>query len=289
MNEGPITQGDEAVEQLIDGVNFGEGPRWHDGELWYADFYQRRVYSVTTAGVRTTRLEVDDQPSGMGWMPDGSLLVVGMTKRQVLRAAPGSTELVVHADLSEMAPWHCNDMVVDAAGNAYVGNFGFDLDGGAEWISTDLILVRADGSAEVAAPELFFPNGSVITADGSTLIVGETMGARYTAFPINADATLGESRVWAEVPGTAPDGCSQDREGGIWFADAVGKQVVRVEEGGTITHQVPTPQPTFACQLGGADGATLFVLTAKTAKPDGASAAATGAIWTHPVEIPAVG
>ena len=212
---------------LVDNVDFGEGPRWHDGRLWYSDFYQRAIYSVTTAGERTVMFgDLDDRPSGLGWMPDGSLLAVAMTSRSVWREVDGT--LQPHADLSAIATGHCNDMVVDAAGNAYVGNFGFDFEGGATFAAADLALVRADGSVEVAAEGLAFPNGSVITPDGSTLIVGESFGGDYVAFDIADDATLSNRRVWAAIPGAAPDGCAQDADGGIWFSDAFGSQVVRV-------------------------------------------------------------
>ncbi len=253
---------------LVDGVDFGEGPRWRDGTLWYSDFYQRSIYRVTADGVRTAVFSgLEDRPSGMGWLPDGTLVVVFMTTRRVMRDN-GDGTLVEHADLSGVATWHCNDMVVDAHGNIYVGNFGFDLESSSEFQPADLALVRPDGSVEVAATALAFPNGSVITPDGNTLIVGQTFGGDYLAYPINADATLGERRQWAEIPGTAPDGCTLDSAGGIWFSDALGSQVVRVEEGGNVTHRVPTPQPTFACALGGDDGRTLHVLCAPGSHPD---------------------
>jgi sugar lactone lactonase YvrE len=266
--------------QLIDGVDFGEGPRWHDGRLWYSDFYQRAIYSVTADGDRTVEFGgLDDRPSGLGWMPDGSLLVVAMTKRQVWRELDG--ELVVHADLATVATGHCNDMVVDASGNAYVGNFGFDYETrGAEFAPADLALVRPDGSVEVAAAGLSFPNGSVITPDGSTLIVGESFGADYVAFDIAADATLTNRRVWASVPGTAPDGCALAGDGAIWFSDAIGSQVVRVVEGGDVTHRIATPMPTYACALGGDDLATLFVLCAPHTHPDKVAGKGLGVILT---------
>ena len=265
---------------LVDGVDFGEGPRWHDGMLWYSDFYQRAIYTVTAEGERTAVFDhLDDRPSGLGWMPDGTLLVVFMTTRRVMRASPQGT-LVEHADLSAVAGWHCNDMVVDAHGNAYVGNFGFDLEGRASFQPAALSLVRNDGSIEIVAAEMAFPNGAVITPDDNTLIVGQSFGGNYLAFDIADDATLGTPREWAAIEGTAPDGCTLDEAGGIWFADALGSQVVRVLEGGQVTHRLATPQPTFACALGGADGQTLFVLCAPGSHPDEVAGKAAGAIYT---------
>lgn len=274
-------------EQLVDGVDFGEGPRWHDGRLWYSDFYQQRVYTVTEAGERETVLEIDDRPSGLGWMPNGDLLLVSMTARQLLRYDGSAT--TVHAELADFAPNKVNDMVVDASGNAYVGHFGFDLEAGADFVPASVLLVRADGSVSVAAGEMAFPNGSVITPDEATLIVGQSFGGDYVAFDINADATLSNRRQWAEIPGTAPDGCALDADGAIWFSDARGSQVVRVREGGEVTDRIETPQPTYACMLGGADGRTLFALTSPGAHPDQAAGSGAGAIWTLQVEHPGTG
>jgi sugar lactone lactonase YvrE len=275
-----------SFEVFIDGIDFGEGPRWHDGRLWYSDFYQHTVNAVSPDGRRETIVTFDDggQPSGLGWMPDGSLLIVSMLDRTVRRLVDG--RLHVHADLSGIAEFHCNDMVVDRRGHAYVGNFGFDLFtlgvGGAR--PATLAHVRPDGTAAAAAHDLHFPNGSVITPDGGTLIVGETMGARYTAFHLDAGGNLGPGRVWAEVPGMAPDGCTLDEAGGIWFADAVGARVVRVEEGGRITDTLDVGTDVYACALGGADGRTLYVLAAPDADPTRAAGTGRGSILTTRVE-----
>lgn len=278
-----------AWDLLVDGVDFGEGPRWHGGRLWYSDFYQAAIYSVGPDGDRRIEYgDLPDQPSGLGWMPDGSLLVVFMTTRRVMRDH-GDGNLVEHADVSSVATWHCNDMVVDAAGNAYVGNFGFDLEARDRYRPADLALVRADGTVEVAATELRFPNGSVITPDGGTLIVGQSFGGDYVAFTIGDDATLTARRTWATIEGTAPDGCTLDAAGGIWFSDAVGSQVVRVEEGGNVTHRIATPQPTFACMLGGNAGTTLFALCAPGSGADASAGKAAGAIYSMTAEHPHAG
>jgi sugar lactone lactonase YvrE len=274
---------------LVDGVDFGEGPRWRDGTLWYSDFFQRAIYRVTPEGERTAVFsDLDDRPSGLGWLPDGTLLAVFMTSRRIMRDG-GDGTLVEHADLATVAAWHCNDMVVAANGDAYVGNFGFDLDAAAGFALADLALVRPDGSVEVAATDLRFPNGSVITPDGSTLIVGETFGGDFVAFTIGDDGTLSDRRQWAEVSGTAPDGCSLDTAGGIWFSDAIGSQVVRVEAGGNVTDTVATPMPTFACVLGGDDGRTLYALCAPGSHPDQCAGQAAGSIQAMRVEHPHAG
>ena len=269
---------------VVDGIDFGEGPRWHLGRLWFSDFYQGTISSVGHDHRRRVEVEWDGRPSGLGWLPDGRLMFVSMLDQRVMRReADGS--IVEHADLAGIATGPCNDMVVGPKGNAYVGNFGFDFEAGAAPAAATLAIVWADGTVTAAAGDLRFPNGSVITDDGATLIVGETMGARYTAFTITHDRGLTERRTWAEVPGMAPDGCTIDAEGAIWFADALGQQVVRVREGGEITHRLATPDNVYACMLGGADGRTLFALTAAGSHPDIVSGTATGALWQTQVEV----
>ncbi|MEO5899453.1 MAG: SMP-30/gluconolactonase/LRE family protein [Ilumatobacteraceae bacterium] len=276
------------LQQLIGGVDFGEGPRWHDGKLWYCDFFQRAIYTVTVDGTRETVHDgLDDQSSGLGWLPDGRMLVVSMKNKRVLRDDGGT--LVVHADLGPYAGGLCNDMVVDVKGNAYVGNFGFDFYAGDEPKPADLVLIRPDGDVSVVATGLQFPNGSVITPDGKTLIVGESLGGTYQAFAINDDATLGEARLWAKIEGTAPDGCTLDADGGIWFADAFGSVIIRVVEGGEVTHRVPTPMPTYACALGGEDGKTLFILCAAGTHEADVAGKGEGAIFTLQVDAPHAG
>ena len=274
------------MKHLIGGIDFGEGPRWHNGRLWYSDFHQKTVYSVDLNGERNVEFTLDDQPSGLGWMPDGSMLVVSMINRQVLRVS--SDGVSVHADLSELATWHCNDMVVSSSGHAYVGNFGFDLDGRAEFCKTVMVHVTPEGDASVGADGLSFPNGSVITPDEKTLIVGETLGGCYTSFSINEDGSLSDPSLWAEVPGMFPDGCTMDAEETIWFADASTPRVVRVAKGGKILDEVETPQVPFACILGGEDGKTLFILTADSSGPNQAGSGS-GNIWTHNVDVPKAG
>ena len=242
---------------LAEGLDFGEGSRWHDGRLWLSDFWQHHVLSFGPDGDRRVELELDDQPSGLGWLPSGELLVVAMRSKEV-RRADGS----VHADLSGIATGICNDMVVDGRGNAYVGNFGFDMEAGEAPAAADLALVRPDGSVEVAAEGLKFPNGSAVTPDGSTLVVGESMGGCYTAFTIQEDGSLTDRRTWATTPGRAPDGCALDAEGAIWMADAGGSGCHRIAEGGDVLASVEASQPVFACALGGEDRQTLHLLTA---------------------------
>ena len=274
---------------FVRGLDFGEGPRWHDGRLWFSDFHQHTVSSVGDDGERVTELLLDDEfPSGLGWLPDGRLLVVAMKSRRVLRIEADGT-VVTHADLSEVATGRCNDMVVAADGTAYVGNFGFELGGGDPMRPATLARVTPDGEVFVGAEDLEFPNGTVITPDGHTLIVGETFGRRATAFTIADDGTLHDRRVWADLGEVLPDGCTLDAEGAIWFADARGTAVVRVREGGEVTDRVVTGQIPFACALGGDDGRTLFVVCADSARDEDVVGTATGTVRTLRVDVPHAG
>ena len=281
------------VELLCDGLYFAEGPRWHDGKLWFSDFYDHAVKTVDSSGKVATMLEIDGQPSGLGWMPDGHLLVVSMLDRQVLRL--DDEHLVVHADLSSIAEFHCNDMVVDAVGRAYVGNFGFDLHAASEsadfagalkaYQGATLARVDPDGNTHVAATALRFPNGTVITSDGRTMIIGETLGGQLTAFDVADDGALLNRRVWASLPKTSPDGICLDAQGAVWVADARSPRCIRVAEGGEILEEIATDQHVYACMLGGDDGRTLFMLAADNSSPTVASATRTGRILTTKVTV----
>jgi sugar lactone lactonase YvrE len=273
---------------LLDGLMFPEGPRWHAEKLWFSDMHAGRVMTVDMDGNADVVVAVPNSPSGLGWLPDGRLLVVSMRDRRLLRLdGDGLAEV---ADLSQLASFHCNDMVVDHRGRAYIGNFGFDLNAQAPFSPAEVILVHPDGRASVAAGEMAFPNGSVITPDGNTLIVAETFASRLSAFDIAADGSLSNRRVWAEIEGAFPDGICLDADGGIWVASPAGKVgVMRVCEGGQISHHIDVATQAYACMLGGLRRQTLFILTAETIDPDGARAKANGRIEMVSVDIPGAG
>ncbi len=238
---------------FLDQLAFPESPRWHDSVLWFSDFHTQRVQRVDLAGRCETVLTVPGQPSGLGWLPDGTLLVVSMTDRRLLRFSGNALNEV--ADLSALAPFHCNDMVVDGKGRAYVGNFGFDFAAKQPPRSTCLLLVQPDGHTSVVADDLLFPNGAVITPDGRTLIVAETYAARLTAFDIAGDGSLSGRRIWAALGNAAPDGICLDAEGAIWLASPTSREVLRVREGGEVTQRCATPGQAVACTLGGPEPA----------------------------------
>jgi sugar lactone lactonase YvrE len=193
-----------------------------------------------------------------------------MTDQKVLRFHDG--QMSVFADISEHCVFWANDMIVSPTGYSYVGNFGFDLDArlaelGVERFlaepppTTNLVVLNAEGDVIQVVPDMAFPNATVITPDGATLIIGETFGAKHTAFDVNADGTLANRRVWAPLENAATDGMCLDAEGQIWFANALTRKCVRVAEGGEVTGVVECAQRAYACALGGEDRRTLFVMT----------------------------
>lgn len=282
-----------ATAQVIhDGFDFGEGPRWHDGRLWFSDFYRHAVYTLDPeSGEETKVVDVPGQPSGLGWLPDGRLLVVSMTDQKVMRLEEDGS-LVEHADISAHCGYHANDMLVDDQGRAYVGNFGYDLHtdmaqrsveeilGDESAGRTDLVRVDPDGTVTVVAEGVRFPNGMVFVDGGRTLVLAETLRLQLTAFTVQDDGSLTDRRVWASTAEqmVAPDGIAADPQGGVWVSAALGPAVVRYAEGGEVTGQVETTQNAFACAVGGADGRTLYAMTAPSSEPKDVDGQSAGAI-----------
>ncbi len=291
------------IATVVRELTYLECPRWHDDRIWFVDFYTHRVLSATEDGDDLrTEAEVPAQPSGLGWLPDGRMLVVSMRDARLLRReADGS--LVTHAELGAYVGGHPNDMVVDAQGRAYVGNFGFDLMGGAAVEPATLLRVDPDGSVTPVAQDMWFANGSVIT-DGGVLLVDETFGNRVSAFDIADDGALTNRRTWAqfgELPsdrelGTAlgqlvvaPDGCCLDAEGALWIADALGGRLIRVREGGEIVEEISVGTGVFACMLGGRDGRTLYACAAPDFDEKARSAAREASLVAVRVDVPHAG
>lgn len=272
---------------LMDGLHFPEGPRFHQGRLLFSDMHAHRVIALRDDGTSQTVVQVPEQPSGLGFLPDGDMLVVSMRDRRLLRFDGAALHL--HADLSSVATGHCNDMVVDSQGRAYVGNFGFDWEGGAQPKAARLALVTPEGEVRAVAEDLMFPNGSVITPDGRTLIVAESFAMRLTAFRIEEDGSLCDRRVWAGLD-VAPDGICLDAEGCVWVANPRPPGgFLRVAEGGEVLERIDLPDRAgFACMLGGPERRTLYLLEAFSAEPAKATAG-NGRIRCVEVEVPGVG
>jgi sugar lactone lactonase YvrE len=263
-----VTSESLTAEPFVSGLFFGECPRWHNGRLWYSDFFDNAVFSVSPDGDRRVEVDFDGEPAGLGWLPDGRLLVNSRLDRVIYRREPDGM-LVEHGDLKPWATWHANDMVVASNGQAYAGNFGFDLDGlhdgsvkPSAIAPASLVRVDPDGTSQEAAAGIEFPNGTVITEDDATLIIAESFGGRLTAFDRAADGTLGNRRVWAALEGIAPDGICLCADGSVWVANAAAPECVRVAEGGAVLERVATSRNCYACMLGDDDRRTLYLVTA---------------------------
>jgi sugar lactone lactonase YvrE len=247
---------------VLEGLVFPECPRWQDGKLWFSDMLDRKVIAVDPTGKAAVAAQVPGQPGGLGFLPDGRLLVVSMTDQRLLRLeADGLKEV---ADLSRMAVGNCNDMVVDVQGRAYIGDWGFvGVPKRGEPKKANLILVTPDGKARIVANELLFPNGAVITPDNKTLIVAESSASRLAAFDIEADGSLANYRVWANLgKGVIPDGICLDAEEAVWVTNSGGNDVIRVREGGEAAGRIYVSDRAYACILGGPDRRDLYLTTA---------------------------
>jgi len=270
---------------LVSGFDFPEAPQWHAGQLWFSDMWGYKVYRLDQRGEVKVVCKVPGRPSGLGFLPDGTLLVVSMTDRIIYRVRNGT--LSRHSDLSEIARGDLNDLLVDEAGRAYVGNFGFDVFAGAMPTTADLALVSVEGTARVIAKDLNFPNGAVLVDGGKTLVIAETLGNRLTAFDRSSDGSLSRRRVYAALDERTPDGICADQAGGIWVSSFATGEFVRVLPGGGISDRITCEgKRAISCTLGGADRRTLYCATfAGTLEEIGKSTGA-GAIETVSVEHP---
>jgi len=289
--------GEVAHRIVLDGLWFGEGPRWQNQRLWFSDMHGHRVISTDLEGdLRTEAEMIDDEPSGLGWLPDGSLLIVAMETQQ-LRTITSDGVMAVHADLSSVARGSLNDMIVARDGTAYVGDMGHRIQEGGERHPGQTIAVRADGSWFVAADALESPNGHILTPDEHTLLIAESAAARITAFDRADDGTLSNRRIYASLqpssegpPFAPPDGICLDAEGAVWIADPIGARVFRALPGGETTHEyridglIPV-----ACVLGGVDRRTLLICAAADWRRDQVRKSPSGIIAAIDVEIPGVG
>ncbi len=254
-----------ALERVASGFIFTEDPRWRAGRLYFSDTLAGKVHAVDEAGALATIATLDDHCSGLGFMPNGDLLIVSAGKRRLMRL--GREGLRVHADLAEATPLMLNDMAVDAAGRAYVVDLPYDPTRPMEAMAGAMWIVEPDGRVRCGANDLFMGNGTVISADGRTLITAETMRARLLRFDIAENGDLKNRRVFAQLPpGHGPDGISLDAEGAIWAALPGAGCIARVEDGGRITHKIPMPdgRHAYACMLGGPDRRWLYICTGET-------------------------
>jgi sugar lactone lactonase YvrE len=275
-------------ETVLDGLAFPECPRWRDGALYFSDMHDGVIWRMTPDGRADRILGLPTSPAGLGWLPDGTLQIVSMRDRRVLRLTAGGPVMV--ADLSSIARHYTNDMVIDSEGRAYIGNFGFDLNGGESPRPTVLLSIAADGAVSIAAEDLWFPNGAVIVPDGRTLLIAESFGARITAFTIEAGGALSNRRVFAALDGLYPDGICLDAEGAVWVACAGGHKIIRVTASGAIAGEIPLPgRHAYACMLGGDGRRDLYICTARDHLPERTTKLRSGCIEVVRGAVPGAG
>jgi sugar lactone lactonase YvrE len=277
------------LQTLMTGLVFGESPRWHDDRLWFSDMGAQQVVAVDLEGNSEMIARVPAMPMGIGWLPDGRLLIVSARDGRLLRREPDGL-LATHADLTSLGEHPWSDMVVDGRGNAYIGNIGFDFPAG-EFATGIVALVTSDGCARQVADGVAFANGMAVTPDNSTLILAESYASRLTAFDIAADGGLSNRRVWADLGGGVPDGICLDAEHAVWYGDVPNQRCVRVREGGEVLQTIDLDRGCFACMLGGVDNSTLFLMAAEF---EGAASMAgdappTGQVLTVAAPAPGVG
>jgi sugar lactone lactonase YvrE len=269
----------------MEGIAFGESPRWHDGRLWFSDWGAHQVIALDPGGGHEVVVSVPSFPMCIDFLPAGRLLVVDSARRQLLRREPDGS-MVTHADLAPISdkPW--NDIVVGADGNAYVNTIGFDFPGG-EPAPGSIALAAPGGAVRLVAGDLAFPNGMAITADGATLVVAESYGNRLTAYDIGPDGDLGHRRVWADTGDDHPDGICVDAEGAIWYADVANRHCVRVREGGEVLATAELDRGAFACALSRGDQPQLYVVGQEYGGPQ--AAGPTGQVVVFPAPAPGAG
>jgi len=260
------------LQILISDLVFPESPRWHDDRLWIADWGAQEMLTVDLQGQSDVIAHVPSFPFSIDWLPDGRLLIVSASDEQLLRRERDGS-MMVHANLIGLADHPWNEIVVDARGNAYINNIGFDFPEG-EFATGIIAVVTPDGTARQVADDVAFPNGMVVTPDNATLIVAESYGSRLTAFDITPDGSLANRRVWADLNGGAPDGICLDAEGAIWYGDVPNKCCVRVREGGEVLQTIELDRGCFACMLGGEGKQTLFLIANEWSGPESMAAGA---------------
>jgi sugar lactone lactonase YvrE len=275
------------LHTLVTELGLVESPRWHDGRLWLCDWLAGEVIAVDLAGEREVIARVPAFPFCIDWLPDGRLLIVSGRDQRLLRLEPDGS-LVTHAELGGLSrhPW--NEIVVDGRGSIYLNCINFDFPMGA-FAPGIIAMVTPDGTVRQVAEDVAFPNGMAITPDNSTLIVAESYGNRLTAFDIAADGTLANRRVWAEVGNGHPDGICLDADGAIWYGDVGARQCVRVREGGEVLQTIQLDRGCFACELGGTDGRTLFMLAASFDPATGSVGRQSGQVITAQAPAPGAG
>lgn len=267
------------MRTLLTGLGFGESPRWHNGRLWLANWGTQEIIAADSTGRSEVVVRVPTTiPYSFDWLPDGRLLIIAGPEGLLLRMEPDGS-LVTHADLNPISSTGWNEIVVDGRGNTYVNG-------------SAMALISPDGSVRKVAESFAFPNGMAVTPDNSTLIVAESHAHRLTAFDIDADGSLANRRVWADLGDGAPDGICIDAQNAVWYADVPNRQCVRIHNGGEVLETINIDRGCFACMLGDPDRKTLFIVAAEWlgfARMAEALEARTGQLLATDVAVPGAG
>jgi sugar lactone lactonase YvrE len=275
---------------LMEGIAFGEQPRWHQGRLWFSDWGPPEVIAVDLEGNHEVMLRAPAFRCCVDWLPDGRLLIVSAREGRLLRQETGGS-LVTHGDLSSLSqPAAGNELVVDGRSNAYVNGGGFDLMAGEPFAPGIVALVTPQGTARQIADGIAFPNGMLVTPDNATLIVAESYGNKLTAFDIEDDGSLSNRRVWAELGDGVPDGICLDAENAVWYGDVPNRRCVRVREGGEVLQTIELDRGCAAYALGGPGRRTLFMTATQWDGPENMFAEPrTGQVLTADAPAPGAG
>lgn len=266
---------------------FLEAPRWHDGKLWLSDVFDHKLHYLTLDGQRHFVCEVPNRPSGQGFLPDGTHIVVSATDCRLLAVRDG--QLSKYADLSGHATGYVNDFAIDAAGRIYAGNFGYDYDSGEARKPASIHRVDRDGSVHEVASGVDFPNGSVVINDGRNIVVAETWVGKLTAFDLSEDGTLSNRRLFADLGDREPDGICVDRDNCIWVGCFNTGEFLRVMDGGEITDRVAFDGRAVSCILGGDDGRDLFMTVYAGSIPELVEKKRQGTVFRTRVDVPGPG
>lgn len=276
---------------LGNGLRFPESPRWRGDRLWFIDIHDNAVKSVDLAGDLRTELTLPFKPNGLGFLPDGSAVFSDALNLAMKRWDGASVQDV--ARLDDVAVFCLSDGITDAQGGIYVGDIGYNFwNPAASPVDTCIIArIASDGAVAKVADGLRFPNGMAITPDGQTLIVAETEGLCLTAFDRDADGSLANRRIYAQLPaGVQPDGICLDAQGAVWLANPAGSPaVLRVLPGGEVSDTITLDTHAYAVMLGGPDRRHLFICTSASHDPAEIAANPSARLLVTEVAVPGAG
>ncbi|MBB5415791.1 SMP-30/gluconolactonase/LRE family protein [Paraburkholderia atlantica] len=271
------------AQLVADGFCFLEAPKWRDGKIWMSDVFGRAVYTVTPEGKRELVCEIPLMPAGLGFMPDGRLIISSHGDRKLMQWKDG--ELSVYADLSAVIPYWINDFAIDANGRIYLGNYGYHYNKSEAPQPARMHRVDPDGSITEIATGMDFPNGAVIINGGRTLVVNETWVGRVTAFDLTTDGKLINRRVFAHLGERGPDGMCADASGAIWVGCYNSGEILRVLDGGEITDRFAFDGRAISCVVGGEDGRTLYMTAFLGANEEVALAKPKSALFSAKIDV----